>query len=116
MKTILYILGGLLIFSRLHGQGLTVAGTLTAAPGAFGTTPAGGGAGIITPPAGDPYANLYTGEGGAGAVPNMVGVATNSYNIGSHFGLRSGSYSGSGAMTSPSPLLSRVRGTREFTS
>jgi hypothetical protein len=83
MKTILYILGGLFILSRLNGQGITLAGTATAVASPFGTTPAGGAAGIISP-VGDPAAPYY-GDPGGGPAP-ITPIATNSHNIGSTFG------------------------------
>jgi hypothetical protein len=67
MKTLLWVLGGLFLLSKLRAGGLTAVGTLTAATGSpFGSTPAGGGAGIIIPPSADPYGNLLTGPGGGG--------------------------------------------------
>lgn len=72
MKTILYILGGLFLLSKLRGnQGLSV--NVTASP-AGGEIPYGGAAGTIIPVGDDPYSNLYAfgGEGGVG--PGLTGV------------------------------------------
>lgn len=84
MKTLLYVLGGLFILTKLRGQALTVGGTATLSS-PFGTSPVGGAAGAIAPPI-DPYAGIQNEPGGSGAAsPNLVGIATNSLNVGSHF-------------------------------
>jgi len=85
MKTILYILGGLFLLSRLNQSGVSVAGTVTAAASPFGTTPAGGGAGLIIPPGLDPFQNIYGNSGGGGAAPILPIQMESGGDVGSSF-------------------------------
>lgn len=66
MKTILLILGALVVLSKLQGQGFSVSVGVGMHPPMGGEIPYGGAAGIVTPFPDSIYPNAGGGGGGSG--------------------------------------------------